>query len=182
MKSRSYRQPHFPKSTTTHNVAQWAFEGSRRHSEERRTVVESQGLGPSQDFWSSRYRRPSPSLEGPSLANRGWRHQDNRPADGWAVDRIGIRSDFHFILYYSELFSVFRFVSYVYFIWLLLSCFTVVVVFHAFSPCIVATILRLCFAALNSKYQIPCHVPVASLPSRIGMVTEAPINALLMCA
>lgn len=53
---------------------------------------------------------------------------------------------------------------------------------HAFSPWIVATTRRVCRAARNSRYQIPCHVPVASLPSLIGMVTLAPIRALLMCA
>jgi hypothetical protein len=32
---------------------------------------------------------------------------------------------------------------------------------HAFSPWMVATILRVCFMARNSRYQMPCHVPVA---------------------
>jgi hypothetical protein len=51
-----------------------------------------------------------------------------------------------------------------------------------FSPCIVATTFLECLAVRNSKYQIPCHVPRASLPSRIGTVTEAPIRADLICA
>ena len=53
---------------------------------------------------------------------------------------------------------------------------------HIFSPWIVAIIFRWCLLALNSRYQIPCHVPVASLPSLMGIVTLAPINALLICA
>ncbi len=32
--------------------------------------------------------------------------------------------------------------------------------FQAFSPWMVATILRVCFAARNSRYQMPCQVPV----------------------
>lgn len=53
---------------------------------------------------------------------------------------------------------------------------------HAFSPCIVATTFLWCLAALNSRYHTPCHVPVASFPSFMGIVTLAPINALLICA
>lgn len=53
---------------------------------------------------------------------------------------------------------------------------------HIFSPWIVATTFLLCFAARNSKNQIPCHVPVANLPFVIGMVTLAPINALFTWA
>jgi hypothetical protein len=33
---------------------------------------------------------------------------------------------------------------------------------------------------LNSKYHIPCHIPVASLPLLIGTVTLAPMRADLM--
>jgi hypothetical protein len=46
-----------------------------------------------------------------------------------------------------------------------------------FSPWIVATTLRECLEALNSKYQIPCHVPVFSRPFVMGIVTLAPISA-----
>lgn len=72
-----------------------------------------------------------------------------------------------------------------------------------FSPWIVAMTRRVCFAARNSRYQMPCHVPVActasvsvvlppgggvdlgvgrltSLPSLMGMVTLAPISEDLM--
>lgn len=34
-----------------------------------------------------------------------------------------------------------------------------------FSPWIVAMTLRVCFAARNSRYQMPCHVPVACVAS-----------------
>lgn len=53
---------------------------------------------------------------------------------------------------------------------------------HAFSPWMVATTLLVCFLARNSRYQIPCQVPVASLPLLMGMVTLEPIRADLMCA
>lgn len=53
---------------------------------------------------------------------------------------------------------------------------------HIFSPWIVATTFLVCFISLNSKYQIPCHVPVASLPFVIGIVTLAPTSADLTCA
>ena len=50
------------------------------------------------------------------------------------------------------------------------------------SPLIVATTLRVCLTARNSRYQMPCHVPVARRPSDIGMLTDEPIRADLMCA
>jgi hypothetical protein len=53
---------------------------------------------------------------------------------------------------------------------------------HIFSPWIVATTFRECLLARNSKYQIPCHVPVASLPFEMGTVTLAPMSADLICA
>jgi hypothetical protein len=51
-----------------------------------------------------------------------------------------------------------------------------------FSPWIVATTFLECLAARNSRYQIPCHVPVLKPPLVIGMVTLAPTNADLICA
>ena len=48
---------------------------------------------------------------------------------------------------------------------------------HIFSPCIVATTFLECFAVRNSRYQIPCHVPVANLPLVMGIVTLDPIRA-----
>jgi hypothetical protein len=51
-----------------------------------------------------------------------------------------------------------------------------------FSPFIVATTFLECFAARNSRYQMPCHVPVASFPFVIGIETELPISALFTCA
>ena len=48
------------------------------------------------------------------------------------------------------------------------------------SPCIVATTLLICLVCLNSRYQIPCHVPVANFPSLIGIVRLAPTSADLM--
>lgn len=53
---------------------------------------------------------------------------------------------------------------------------------HAFSPWIVATTFLECRLALNSRYQIPCHVPVASRPFVIGIVTLAPTKADFICA
>jgi hypothetical protein len=53
---------------------------------------------------------------------------------------------------------------------------------HIFSPCIVATTFLVCLLALNSRYQIPCHVPVFNFPFVIGIVTLAPTNAVLICA
>lgn len=51
-----------------------------------------------------------------------------------------------------------------------------------FSPCIVITTFLACLPFLNSRYQTPCHVPSAILPSLIGTMTLAPTNALLTCA
>ncbi len=53
---------------------------------------------------------------------------------------------------------------------------------YAFSPCMVATSFRVCFAARNSRYHMPCQVPVASLPLEMGMVTLAPMSADLTWA
>lgn len=53
---------------------------------------------------------------------------------------------------------------------------------YIFSPCIVATTFLLCLCARNSRYQMPCHVPVASFPLVIGTVTLAPTSADLICA
>ena len=53
---------------------------------------------------------------------------------------------------------------------------------HAFSPWIVAITLRVCLAALNSRYQMPCHVPVANFPLAMGTLMLAPIKALFTCA
>jgi hypothetical protein len=51
---------------------------------------------------------------------------------------------------------------------------------HAFSPWIVATTLRVCRLVRNSRYQIPCQVPVAKRPLEMGIFTEAPISADLI--
>lgn len=53
---------------------------------------------------------------------------------------------------------------------------------HIFSPWIVAITFLVCLLARNSRYQMPCHVPVANLPFEMGIVTDAPIRADLMCA
>lgn len=53
---------------------------------------------------------------------------------------------------------------------------------QAFSPWMVATTLRLCRLVLNSRNQIPCQVPVFNLPFVMGMLTEAPTRADLICA
>lgn len=53
---------------------------------------------------------------------------------------------------------------------------------HRFSPCMVATTFLECRAARNSRYQMPCQVPVFIEPSVIGIVTLAPTNADLICA
>ena len=53
---------------------------------------------------------------------------------------------------------------------------------QAFSPWIVATTLLVCLLALNSKYQIPCQVPVFNRPLVIGIFTEAPTRADLIWA
>ena len=53
---------------------------------------------------------------------------------------------------------------------------------HFFSPLIVATIFLECLDFLNSRYQIPCHVPKFNLPSLIGTLTLTPTNAALTCA
>ena len=53
---------------------------------------------------------------------------------------------------------------------------------HAFSPWMVATTFRECLLARNSRYQIPCHVPVARRPLVMGIETEAPIRADLIWA
>lgn len=45
-----------------------------------------------------------------------------------------------------------------------------------FCPWIVATTDRSCFMARNSRYQMPCQVPVSSSPSLIGIVIEAPTS------
>ena len=50
------------------------------------------------------------------------------------------------------------------------------------SPLIVATTLRVCLTARNSRYQMPCHVPVARRPSEMGMLTDGPMRADLICA
>lgn len=52
--------------------------------------------------------------------------------------------------------------------------------YEFFSPWIVATTLRECFEVLNSRYHIPCQVPVATLPFEMGTVTLAPIKADLI--
>ena len=51
-----------------------------------------------------------------------------------------------------------------------------------FSPCIVASTFLLCFPFLNSRNHMPCHVPVASFPLEIGMLTLAPMSDDLICA
>lgn len=48
------------------------------------------------------------------------------------------------------------------------------------SPWIVATTFLECFEARNSRYHIPCQVPVANFPLLIGTVTLAPMSADLM--
>ena len=62
------------------------------------------------------------------------------------------------------------------------ACLPPIYHFSFFSPWIVATTFLECRLVRNSKYQIPCHVPVANFPSVIGIVTLAPISALLMWA
>lgn len=51
-----------------------------------------------------------------------------------------------------------------------------------FSPWIVATTFLECLLARNSRYQIPCHVPVAKWPLEMGTVMFAPIRALFTWA
>ena len=53
---------------------------------------------------------------------------------------------------------------------------------HAFSPCIVATTFLVCLISRNSKYHMPCHVPVANFPFEIGIETLEPTRAALICA
>ena len=53
---------------------------------------------------------------------------------------------------------------------------------HLQLPWTVAKTLLCCFPLRNSRNQIPCQVPRASLPSEIGMLTEAPMREDLMWA
>lgn len=46
----------------------------------------------------------------------------------------------------------------------------------------VATTLRECRLVRNSRNQIPCHVPVASLPFEMGIFTDVPTRADLIWA